>query len=383
MLIGGLLGGFLCATLFGLAFGVETVFYALSGWDMQGIWSIFGYNLFAGLMGGLGVGLPLGLGGGRGGSEPQQARAWNGISLRWILIVVLGYGIVTVLALGYTTSIWRFVFFYVFSNEFLRSPLLLTMAGVVVGLPLAFQRGLLSTLGKGQVNPQGPVNNVRKSRMAGFAAALAAGVVVASTAGVAVGAADLAYNATLAGHNIKVENPLKNALASGAIVGIIFWLAIGLGPRLTGRFVTALAEDEGSPGGPLARWHSDRMFRLVVGLVFGLVAGLALGLEFEHVFAGGLVKRYAYALPFGLTVGLVYGITSSVTWATTLAWRLQLQPSRHVPTVGLMSFLEDARDRDVLRTVGAVYQFRHATLQDQLAGQTIKSHATLVSQFSS
>ena len=34
-----------------------------------------------------------------------------------------------------------------------------------------------------------------------------------------------------------------------------------------------------------------------------------------------------------------------------------------------MRFLEDARKRDVLRTVGPVYQFRHARLQDRLADQ--------------
>jgi hypothetical protein len=32
-----------------------------------------------------------------------------------------------------------------------------------------------------------------------------------------------------------------------------------------------------------------------------------------------------------------------------------------------MRFLEDARERGVLRTVGPVYQFRHARLQDLLA----------------
>jgi hypothetical protein len=35
----------------------------------------------------------------------------------------------------------------------------------------------------------------------------------------------------------------------------------------------------------------------------------------------------------------------------------------------LMHFLEDARARHVLRTVGPVYQFRHARLQDRLADQ--------------
>ena len=34
-----------------------------------------------------------------------------------------------------------------------------------------------------------------------------------------------------------------------------------------------------------------------------------------------------------------------------------------------MRFLEDARSRSVLRTVGPVYQFRHARLQDRLAGR--------------
>jgi hypothetical protein len=77
----------------------------------------------------------------------------------------------------------------------------------------------------------------------------------------------------------------------------------------------------------------------------------------------------------GLAVGLVYGVMSSVTWPTTIAW-LQLRRSRRIPAVGLIPFLDDARTRGVLRTVGAVYQFRHATLQDHLAGQATSSPAT-------
>ncbi|MGH8919995.1 MAG: hypothetical protein ACRD0H_16960, partial [Actinomycetes bacterium] len=71
---------------------------------------------------------------------------------------------------------------------------------------------------------------------------------------------------------------------------------------------------------------------------------------------------------WGTLLGLVYGTVSSARWPTTLAW-LQLRLCGRIPAVDLMPFLEDARDREVLRTVGAVYQFRHATLQDQLAGQ--------------
>jgi hypothetical protein len=76
--------------------------------------------------------------------------------------------------------------------------------------------------------------------------------------------------------------------------------------------------------------------------VFGLASGLA-----------------------GLGVGVA--LTYPAIWLTTLAWR-QLRRCGHVPAVSLMPFLEDARERGVLRTVGGVYQFRHATLQDQLAG---------------
>jgi hypothetical protein len=50
-----------------------------------------------------------------------------------------------------------------------------------------------------------------------------------------------------------------------------------------------------------------------------------------------------------------------------------------VPVVTLMPFLEDARERGALRTMGAAYQFRHATLQDNLAGHTTASPPTFFS----
>lgn len=72
------------------------------------------------------------------------------------------------------------------------------------------------------------------------------------------------------------------------------------------------------------------------------------------------------ALRDGLWSGLLLGFSGSATWPTTVAW-LQLRLTHQVPAVSLLPFLEDARARNILRTVGAVYQFRHATLQDQLA----------------
>ena len=55
------------------------------------------------------------------------------------------------------------------------------------------------------------------------------------------------------------------------------------------------------------------------------------------------------------------------TWTASLTFA-QLAMRWHTP-VRLLRFLDDARERDVLRTVGPIYQFRHARLQDRLAQQ--------------
>jgi hypothetical protein len=92
--------------------------------------------------------------------------------------------------------------------------------------------------------------------------------------------------------------------------------------------------------------------RLQAGLVFGLVLGLTVGL------VAGLLR--------GLVAGLVVGLSSSGVWPSSLA-AAQLAMRWRTP-VRLLKFLDDAHTLNVLRTVGPVYQFRHASLQDQLAG---------------
>ena len=125
------------------------------------------------------------------------------------------------------------------------------------------------------------------------------------------------------------------------------------------------AAGNASPLTPRASWQRDQAFGFLAGLVAGLAAGLVAGLV-VGLFAGlddGLVA----GLVAGLVFGLVSGLTYPKTWAASLAFA-QLARRRHTP-IRLMRFLEDARKRDVLRTVGPVYQFRHARLQDRLADQ--------------
>ncbi|MGH3931464.1 MAG: hypothetical protein ACRDTF_16010, partial [Pseudonocardiaceae bacterium] len=91
----------------------------------------------------------------------------------------------------------------------------------------------------------------------------------------------------------------------------------------------------------------------VRGLLYGIAGGLAFGL--------GLGLGLAFGLTFGLTFGLV-GSSARMVGFTQLI--LVITGAGRVNLIGL---LEGAHHRQVLRQAGAVYQFRHAELQEYLA----------------
>lgn len=164
---------------------------------------------------------------------------------------------------------------------------------------------------------------------------------------------------------------LAVGLVASLAIAFVTWLVFGLAVGLIGT-----GSAEGSPLGPCGSWRYDRRVGLAGGVVLGfagaVVAGLSNGLGFSTAALtspGKLVVGLELGLAFWLVVGLAFWLGVSQTWQTVLAWLC----SRRVPVVSLLPFLEDALDRGVLRTVGAVYQFRHATLQDHLAGQTTPS----------
>jgi transcriptional regulator with XRE-family HTH domain len=131
-------------------------------------------------------------------------------------------------------------------------------------------------------------------------------------------------------------------------------------PVFGGSFDIALALVTGAVITPLAR------------LAFGRSGGLAYGLA--AVAAGGLVFPHATTLRGGLLIGTVFAIAvglaiflsrASGSFILTRAW-LAMQGKT---PLRLMRFLADAHRRAVLRQAGAVYQFRHASLQDNLANR--------------
>ena len=156
-------------------------------------------------------------------------------------------------------------------------------------------------------------------------------------------------------------------------------VGVGIGAGLAGALAVGLSRstaDDASPLTPRVSWRRDQAFGLAVGLMLGLGlclgVGLGLGLTFAFALESavptpaqvtGLVLVFVWLLVFGLVFGLVF----PRTWTVSLTFA-QLALRWHTP-VRLLRFLEDARQRDVLRTIGPVYQFRHARLQDHLALQ--------------
>lgn len=170
-------------------------------------------------------------------------------------------------------------------------------------------------------------------------------------------------------YRLIIEVTLIDTLVSG----LIFALAASLG------FLVALAletpVDIKSAADPAAMLATNRtaVLREVAVLVPMFTALVAVGGELLIRFLEGPTLGELDWLPDGLIVGLVGGFTGALCYAFAFtAWGQWLIFTRlWLPLTGrlpwrVLTFLEDACDRGVLRRVGAVYQFRHASLQHHL-----------------
>jgi hypothetical protein len=102
-------------------------------------------------------------------------------------------------------------------------------------------------------------------------------------------------------------------------------------------------------------YRNDRTAILVGGLASVLVVGLPVGL--------------VVGLPVGLAGGLVVGLASGLVYSARgpfVVARLWLAVTGRAP-LRLVGFLRDAHSRGVLRQAGAVWEFRHETVQRYLA----------------
>lgn len=84
----------------------------------------------------------------------------------------------------------------------------------------------------------------------------------------------------------------------------------------------------------------------------------------NSVLAGGLAGGLVVGLVVGLAIGLLFGLMCA---SITVSLAELILATTGAGRVKFIRVLEDAYHRQVLRQVGAVYQFRHAELQDHLA----------------
>jgi hypothetical protein len=141
-----------------------------------------------------------------------------------------------------------------------------------------------------------------------------------------------------------------------AVLGVVLGLRFGLGRS---------GEGSASALTPFVSWRRWRAAALGIWFGLGLTSWLLVleGSNLISLFGSGFGTEsgFGFAIVSGLMLGLIY----PETWTTSLA-SAQLAIRQRTP-IQLARFLDDARERGVLRTAGPLYQFRHAHLQDRLA----------------
>ncbi|MFF1713458.1 NACHT domain-containing protein [Streptomyces sp. NPDC058268] len=145
---------------------------------------------------------------------------------------------------------------------------------------------------------------------------------------------------------------LSFGLAGGLGLGFVAGFAAGLH-----RWLGAPVDTSRTPS-PLASLRTDRDTGLVRGFLITLVAWLC--------------ALFVAVLPLGAAVATVVVIPTGLVTVALSAWGRLLTARLWFCSTGrlpwrLMAFLAEAHERGVLRQAGAVYQFRHARLQERLA----------------
>ncbi|MBV9139759.1 MAG: hypothetical protein JO115_02355 [Pseudonocardiales bacterium] len=249
------------------------------------------------------------------------------------------------------------------------------VGGFVVGLENGFRYGLKHGFVYGPVT--GPfyalfvgivcILNGGHSRQPGWLPRNKTDIRMALMLGLLVGLVSMPVNWLVFVYGVRLVVGLVfvYVLVNILVFGISFWLLTKLAGPST---------EAASSINPRSLWRRERRRGLKTGLVYGLTAGIIYGLTngliYGLVFQAGLTASLVAVFQAGLTNALTFGLgvtlVSSTTWAATLA-NIQLR-HRGESSACLLDFLEDAHAREVLRSVGPVYQFRHARLQDRLAG---------------
>jgi hypothetical protein len=201
-----------------------------------------------------------------------------------------------------------------------------------------------------------------------LAGLLATGVAGLATAGVKPGPRETRQTWwTTAWSRVHLPSGVVTGLPIGLAYGLTTGPAHGLIAGIVGAVAFGLIVGFSQPSAdvaadPYTSWRHDCKRGILFGLTTGLAIGLPLGIK--NGTAHGPLAGLVAGIGFTIIIALGCTIGASHAWRATL---LFLQLRRHgIPMRG-MKFLEAARKRGVLRTVGPLYQFKHPNLQDRLA----------------
>jgi hypothetical protein len=268
------------------------------------------------------------------GKRPRWKAAAPPTILEAVLVGGLASGLGSGIAAGITVGI-------------ARAP----AAGVAIGLATAGTFGLASGTLQGLMQARRRAGPHRLKQLRWSTVVSRANVGVALGFGALFGLA-FGFGLTF-GLDFGPSTGVSGGLAMGVVSGLLYALVSGL---VQTSAVTG-------PMDPVTCWRNDRRSGIVDGLAHGFLAALMLALVGWLV--GGIDTAIALAIAVAPGTGLAFTLSASQAWIATQGFFF-LGFAGLFPRQGIR-FLEDARQRGVLRTVGSVYQFRHARLQDQLA----------------
>jgi transcriptional regulator with XRE-family HTH domain len=232
--------------------------------------------------------------------------------------------------------------------------------GLAVGLTIGLAHGAVLAVGGAGFAPSRVRMQLRGRSRSGatFLRRLAVGVAVGTGLGAGLGIANVL------GATFWIVGRIGTTVEATIAFGLAFGLLWGLSWGVLAYFEAPA--DISSAVSPVAMLNGNRRNVAVQSLVFGLVT--CIGYTATVAVVHGPRLGLAYGLTYGVALGLVVGlcVASLTAWGTWFVFaRVWLPLNGRVPW-SLPAFLEDAYQRGVLRRSGAVYQFRHARLQDHL-----------------
>lgn len=262
----------------------------------------------------------------------------------------------------------------------------LTASGVVLGVMLAAVIGAAIGLAYGLVHRSRFAGlepsrvSLRLARTARPPGHLRSRFRIAFVAGLLLGCGYAATRELARRIVLGVGEGLTVAAMDAVLFGLIFGVVAGAMVAFIARCETPL--DVASAGSPTDLLRANRRTVLIQLAVFGPAFAITVPLALWATVAllrqlpaeSVLGIEFVWTPLAGLLLGLIGGIVGALGYLLSMtAWGQWLMFTRLcLPLTGRLpwavrDFLDDAYRRGVLRRAGAVYQFRHARLQDHLA----------------